>query len=308
MPNRNLLMVVVSASLGLSLSACGGDSVSSTPPPPPTPTPTPPPPTYIKLVDITGDRTFQTGGIQYDIDGSGAFSNGSVVNFSSGTTVAYTAATDTYTLTAPGGATTASFAPVNALPINPSQPNAQQWRVVNGTTTDILTLIVPSSSGGVPLSYMIIGSWGHQTPTGTTYRLSVGGSPTVATDMPKTGTANYSLAIGGGAKAGTTNYNLGGGNSTATFSANFGTGQITTALNLAGVPNGGTAITQFGTFNGTGTVTSSGPGFTGTLTGTNANGIFSGAFFGPQALEMGFTYFLSGTNFSAAGAGGGIKQ
>lgn len=126
--------------------------------------------------------------------------------------------------------------------------------------------------------------------------------------MPKTGTANYSLAIGGSANSNGTNYNLGNGNSTATFTANFGTGGITTTLNLAGVANGQTAVTSLGTFNGTGTISGTGPGFTGTLTGTSANGIFSGAFFGPQALEMGLAYYLNGANFSAVGAGGGIKQ
>lgn len=257
---------------------------------------------------MSGDRTFQTGGVQYDSDITG-LSNGTVVNFGSGTTVAYAAASDTYTLTAPGGTPTASFGPLNALPPNPNQPNTQQWRVMNGSTGDNLTLIVPTTSSGVPLSYTIIGIWNHLAPSGiTTNRLSIGGSPTVATDMPKTGTANYSLAIGGAARAGSTSYNLGGGNSTGTYSANFGTGQITTVLNLAGVPNGGTGVTSFGTFNGTGSVTAAGPGFTGTLAGTTANGIFSGAFFGPQALEMGYAYFLSGTNFSAVGTGVGIKQ
>jgi len=51
------------------------------------------------------------------------------------------------------------------------------------------------------------------------------------------------------------------------------------------VPNGGAGVANFGTFNGTGTLTGSGPGFTGTLTGTTANGIFSGGFFGPEAAK-----------------------
>lgn len=167
MSGRTILAAAMLAGMGLSLSACGDGSVNSTPPPAPTPTPTPPPPTYTKIADLTGDRTFQTGGVQYDAVNSG-FANGATANFGSGTTVAYTAATDTYTLTAPGGGTTASFAPSNALPPNPNTPNVQQWQVINGTTTDILTLIVPKNSAGVALSYMIIGTWGHVTPTATT--------------------------------------------------------------------------------------------------------------------------------------------
>ena len=170
MSNRKLVLVPVLGALSLGLSACGG-GVSSTPTPTPPPTPTPAPATYTKIADLTGDRTFQTGGMQYDSSTTGALSNGAVVNFGSGTTVAYTASSDTYTLTAPGGALTASFGPSNALPPNPNQPNTQQWRVVNGTTSDVLTLIVPSSSGGVPLSYTIIGIWNHLTPTAATNRL-----------------------------------------------------------------------------------------------------------------------------------------
>ncbi|MFM5918174.1 MAG: transferrin-binding protein-like solute binding protein [Novosphingobium sp.] len=304
MTGRKILAAGAVAGLGLSLAACGGGSVGSTPTP--TPTPTPPPATYTKLVDMSGDRTFQTGGVQYDADATG-FSNGTAANFGSGTTVAYTQATDTYLLTAPGGAVTASFSPANAQPPGPV-PNVQQWVKTSGTTTDVLTLIVPSNSSGVTLSYTIIGTWGHITPAGQTYRISVGGAPTIATDMPKSGSANYSLAIGGSANSNGTGYNLGNGNSTATFTANFGTGAINTTLNLGGVANGQTAVTSLGTFTGTGTITGSGPGYSGTLTGTSANGIFSGAFFGPQALEMGFTYYLKGATFSAVGAGAGTKQ
>jgi hypothetical protein len=66
--------------------------------------------------------------------------------------------------------------------------------------------------------------------------------------------------------------------------------------------------TNFGTFTGTGSVSSGGPGFSGTLTGTGANGIFTGLFLGPQAVEMGFGYVLSGPSFNAAGGASGIKQ
>ena len=106
----------------------------------------------------------------------------------------------------------------------------------------------------------------------------------------------------------TTTYSL-SGNSSGTFSANFVTGAINTTLTLAGTVAGSAAApVNFGTFTGTGTLTSGGPGYTGTLTGTPADGIFSGAFFGPQALETAFGYFLSGTKFSAAGGASGTKQ
>lgn len=301
MARRDLRAAGIVVALSVATAACGGGSggVNIAPTPPPAPA------SYTKLVDMTGDRTFKTGGVSYNNDTNNVLSNGTVLNSGSGVTVAYTASNDTYTLTAPGGAT-ASFSPANVVNPQPA-PNALQWRVVNGTSSDVLTLIVPSNGSGVPLSYTLIGAWNRYTPTGSTNYLAVGGSPTLVSDMPKTGTANYNMGLGGNANSNGTIYNL-NGNSTATFSANFGTGQITTALTLAGTPLGGAGVTPLGIFNGTGTITSGGPGFSGTLTGTPGNGIFSGAFFGPQALEVGFTYFISGTNFSAVGAGGGTKQ
>jgi hypothetical protein len=269
-------------------------------------TPTPPA-SYTKIADMSGDRSFQTAGIQYNTSATG-FSNAATFAFGGGVTVAYTAASDSYRLTAPDG-TTVTFDPSNAQP-TPAGSNSQFWLKTNGAIRDQFALTVPTVAG-VPLSYTVVGSWGHIDPATTTlFRLAVGGAPTLAGDMPKTGTATYSTALGGSAVVSgvTVPYSL-TGNSTTTFSANFGTGAISTLLTLAGTPaSGGSTVTSLGTFTGTGTIASSSPGFTGTLTGTNANGLFAGAFFGPQALEMGYDWSVAGTNFSAAGTVTGVKN
>src|SRR5262249_47517504 len=144
---------------------------------------------------------------------------------------------------------------------------------------------------------------------------AIGGVPTGASDMPRTGSATYSAGTGGAAFQKKTNYTL-RGNSTATFSANLASNSVATALALAGgaatgdppQPTPGPLV-QFGTFNGTGTISSSGPGFTGTLSGANGvTGNFSGAFFGPKALEMGYAWFLNGTGLNAVGSAVGVKQ
>lgn len=58
-----------------------------------------------------------------------------------------------------------------------------------------------------------------------------------------------------------------------------------------------------------GTISSAGPGFVGTLTGANGvAGGFAGAFFGPKALEMGSSWYLSGNDFSASGRMIGIRE
>lgn len=293
---------VSALAMGLALSGCGGGSGGLTSTPGPSVT-------YVKIADMTGDRTFQSAGIQYTTSATPGFNNATTQAFGSGVTVAYTASSDTYKLTAPDG-TTASFGPADAVAPGPTTPpNTQQWLRLNGNVRDSLFLIVPTVSG-VALSYTILGSWG-QLSTATAQsqnRLAVGGVPTIASDMPRTGSATYATAVGGAAAQGTTNYTL-NANSSATFSANFAANSVTTSLTLAGtaLPNGA-AVVPFGTFNGDGTISTSGPGFTGTLTGTGTTGAFSGAFFGPKALELGYDWFLSGGNLSAVGTVTGVKQ
>ena len=287
--------------MGLALAGCGGSGSAVVS------TPTPTPASYTKIVDMSGDRTFQTAGVQYTTSPQG-ISNGSSQAFGSGVTVAYTASTDSYRLTSPDGTTT-TFVPLDVVAPSPNAPNTQHWTKLGGLREDFF-LTAPTVNG-VALSYTIVGSWQRTTavPGQSDIRLAVGGAPTVASDMPRTGRASYSTAIGGAAAQNGAAYSL-SGPSSATFSANFASNSVTTSLTLAGTtpPLFGGTTTSFGTFNGTGTISSTGPGFLGTINGNNATGIFSGAFFGPQALEMGYDWFLSGGNFSAAGTVVGVKQ
>lgn len=290
-------LVLCAAALSLAACADGSSGIGSWS--------TSPPVTYTKIADMTGNRTFQTGGVTY----SGGFLNGSSQAFGSGTTVAYNAAADSYTVTAPGGATQ-TFTSADLQPPNQQQLNTVTYLKDTGQTHETLSLIAPTSGGNVPLSYTVVGTWStlnSSTMTATT-RVAVGGSPTLVGDMPKTGSASYSMGVGGAANSTGTNYTL-SGNSSATFTANFANGTVATALTLAGTPSaGGGAVENFGTFNGTGTIASGGPGYSGTLTGATANGVFSGAFFGPQALETAYGYNLNGVTFNAGGGATGIKQ
>jgi hypothetical protein len=295
--NGWLLLAIGAAALGGCGGGGTGGGVASAPTPPPT--------TYTKLADMTGNRTFETGGVTY----SAGFLNGSSQAFGSGVTVAYNAAADSYTVTAPEG-TTQTFGPADVQQINPQQPNFLTYTKDNGSTREALTIIAPFSGGNVPLSYTVIGTWNMvavSSSTSTT-RVAVGGVPTLASDMPKTGSASYSMGVGGAAGSNGTHYSL-SGNSSATFTANFGNASVATALTLAGTPSqGGGAVVNFGTFNGSGTIAAGAPGYSGTLTGSTANGVFSGAFFGPQALETAYGYNLNGATFNAGGAASGIKQ
>jgi hypothetical protein len=122
--------------------------------------------------------------------------------------------------------------------------------------------------------------------------------------MPKSGTANYQTAVHGVQIQAGAIYDLSTA-STATFSADFGAGTIATTLHLAGsrynpvtMTTGTEPPTDWGSYTGSGTIASGGPGFSGTLTSTpsssvSASGEFAGAFFGPQAKEMGYTWLLN---------------
>jgi len=293
------LLVLTSA-----LSACGdggSGGVSSTPPPPTY--------TYTKVADMTGDRTFRTGGIQYTVGTTPNFTNAQTVAFGSGPQISYTAATDTYTLTDSSGHT-ATFTPLNVVQ-NPTAPPGQvQWQSTNGSTVERFALSVPSANG-VPLSYAVIGNWSTTTVQNSgTVRLGFGGAPTQSGDMPRSGNATYSTGIGGALDQGGA-YSL-NANSTATFSANFASNTVSTSMTLVGVPSlliGGGNV-AFGTYTGTGTI--SGNAIAGTLTGGSMSGAFSGAFFGPQAAEFGSSWYLNGTiggtSANAVGSIYGIKQ
>ncbi len=300
----NRIWAAQASALGLAfaLAGCGGgDGGTASTPPPVTSG------SYTKIADMSGDRTFQTVSLQYNASGTG-FTNGATQAFGTGATVAYTEATDTYKLTAPDGST-ASFGPADVTAPPPSIPNSQQWSKVSGTKRDQLILAVPTVNG-VALSYTIFGSWmtADTATNQATFHLALGGAPTNAGDMPRTGSANYSAATGGAAIQGATSYSL-SGNSSATFSANFASNSVSTSLTLGGTSGGAAGpVTQLGTFNGTGTISASGPGFAGTLNGSGATGAFAGAFFGPRAVEMGYNWFVNGPSFSAVGTAVGVKQ
>lgn len=302
------LAPVSALALGLALAGCGGGGgggggVVSTPTSP----------TYTAIADMTGNRTFQIAGVQYNTSPSG-FTNGAVFLPGSGMTVSYTESSDSYQVSLPGGQSY-TFTPANLVNPQP-QANTIQYRKASGTVVEQLTLIAPTN-GSVPLRYTVLGTFlrgdSSANPPNTVW-VGAGGSPTIASDMPRTGTANYTVAVGGSAASGGSGYNL-SGNSTATFSANFGAGTVALGLTLAGTPlapGGGSAVTNFGTFSGNGNIAANSPAFSGVLAGTapgggSVNGNYAGSFFGPQAAEVGFAYVLTGSTFSGAGAGGGTK-
>ncbi len=269
--------------LGLLLSGCGGGgSVASTPAP-----------TYTKLANLSGNQTFQSAAIHFTFANSQSAGYSSQ-KYGSGVVIAYTASSDSYTLTAPDG-TTDTFSST-ATPPPGFTPPPNTVVLFGGSGSFSVTAPVVN---GVALSYTAIGSWNHIQNGVQSLYFAVSGVPTIVSDMPKSGSATYQTSLGGTAFAPGRSTPLSlQANSTATFSANFGAGTVATTLNLVGAGLNQPPV-NFGSYSGTGTITSGGPGFSGTLTSVagnqiSATGEFSGAFFGPQATEMGYAWYLAG--------------
>lgn len=289
--------------ISLALAGCGdGGGVASTPPPP----------TYQTLQQIAsqgGNSNFSTSGVQ--INATPSTSSASSNPYGSGVMVAYNASSQTYTLTAPDG-TTASFSPNNLYSAATTANSVQYIKSTGSGSSEVednLTLGT-ASVNGVALSYTMFGEWIHINASGLSVWLATGGVPTLASDMPKTGTATYSVAVNGGAQLGGQDYSVQPTNSSGTFSANFGAGTVATSLTLGGTPTvaGVGTATTFGTFNGTGTITTGGPGFTGTFSVGSNPSVFTGNFNGPQAAEVGYSWAINTGNFSASGITVGKKN
>ncbi len=301
--------------LALPLAACGGGDgggVASTPPP-----------TYTRLADLAGDQTLKTSGVSFTIltatpFSSGGYANGAIEDGSTGVTVAYNAAADSYTLTASDGASV-TFGPqdVSTGPGLVPEPDTgvDSWIKTGPGQTDTLLLGAPSVNG-VALSYTVFGTW-MRTTTTTTAHLAVGGVPTIVSDLPRSGTASYSTAVGGSVTS-TSSY-LFGPASTATFTADFGRKTVSTTITpvlLAPLVTSPFVVTPvaptIAPMTGTGTIGSATSTFSGTLAGGSGSGVFAGGFFGPKAAEMGYNFYFrddaAATPFSAIGFVAGVKR
>lgn len=276
-PGALALAPLALAPLALALAGCeGGGGVVSTPSFY----------NYQTLDQLAGNQTFQSAGVHWQ---SGP-SNRAADAFGAGLVFAYNAASDTFTVTPPGGAT-ASF---DSTTYQPTQSTLTSRVFVRGSgaTQQTLRLSRPTV-GGVTLSYLETASFLDGT-TATTWT-AVGGVPTQANDVPRSGTATYSAETGATVLANSLQYNaLPGAGSSATFSANFGASTVATSVHLVGMPTTAASPVDFGTFTGTGTISATGPGFTGSFANTTGAG-FSGAFFGPQAAEAAYAYNFIGT-------------
>ncbi|WP_336977927.1 transferrin-binding protein-like solute binding protein [Altererythrobacter fulvus] len=257
---------------------------------------------------LPADTAINTASFYGGVTLSGSVSGGRN-NYGSTVQVRYSVTTGKIEILKSGNAV-ASFLPSDLDTTNSGDGLAifqkGQVTIPLSTTTlpkEVLELHVPQI-GGVPLSYTRFGTYLNLNVSLLQQKIDplaafVFGQPTASGSMPTSGSATYRSDVYGAVFVpnGTSPslYAMGDGSGSATFSANFASGTVSTLINLAGndaLGSGGYAT--FGSVSGSGSILSGGPAFSGSLSGSGSGG-FTGAFFGPSAVEMGYVFNVQGT-------------
>ena len=177
-------------------------------------------------------------------------------------------------------------------------------------------LLLPLSSGNAfvqELSYSFYGGWYRWYNGNTAFDSGAfaGGSATLPSAIPTSGTATYTGTVfGSGSSGGVGGEYFFAGN--AQLSANFGPGGSGTVTStFSGLSGQGQFVPAFtpGNITGTETIAAGTNRFTGTVTGTSLatalTGTLNGAFYGPTAQEAAGSFKLTGAgNAFQAGAFG----
>lgn len=326
---RRSILIASTAAVLVVAGCSGGDDASPTPTPTasssasPSPSPTASP-TYTALpltaaaefftvssaLSYTGDAT--AGPVVLGAAGTDGFSNRVRLALQSTVTAAATGETVVREADLESRFTGADLLTVPAAGVTeyvyrettaPTTPGAfTQLELYNNTVRD------PSTPDSAPQGYLktfdrsSYAAWWRGDSTAGAKRITYGvyGYPTVASDLPKTGTATYTTIVAGRAVISPTT----GASSvdkltgTVTVSVNYATGLVTVTMDLSRVTAGGNVA--YGTFTGTGAIPVGSTQFTGSFgPGSTIGGTFQGVAYGSQATELGISFALSG----AVGAG-----
>lgn len=304
------------------LASCGGGDSGSTPPPTggggggggtPTPTPTPAP-SYQTIAQLTGDQRFSISCATYTFSRqfSPNFSSGSDVPFGNRGELRFAAApaTWTYAENPSDNPLNFTFGPADLVASPPANTTLYR-RTSAGRQTDLS--LRGAQQTGFSVEYLRVFLLTDITAVAApepdrSDRLCIYGVPTVAADtLPASATAYTSLNVLGTA----TRVNSGQrvqtyalGDSTATLSVNGTAGTVTMTIQLVGreiLPDGTLAATTIplpALTAGNGTIANRGTPAIRTFEGNFTTGgiqelssNFSGAFFGPQGREAGFSFF-----------------
>ena len=304
---RNYLgLLCVPAQLGLlTLAGCGASGGGPQPIPPP-----PPAPTYNNFNPL-GSTTFDASAarvkVEYRTGQPGTIVEKVVVPFSTTGSpngmLSYDAASKTYTFRG------SNFGPAELGGQGCVTGSAFDCYIRNVSTFPEMLLILKSGAAlnGQPnftLTYstFFFGSHSEMSPgpdqvATSTRSYGVTGFKTVPSDLPKTGTASYLhpqtyvewVSIDPRQSSSSTSHS-----GKANLTVDFGTGKVTTDLTL--IVAGPSSELQFGPYTGNGSIAKGTSVFSGNIGDNSYTGSFEGAFFGPQAAEMGYSFLLGKIN------------
>ena len=313
MPRKLIAYLALGASVLPLLTACGGGGSSGggiapiappppapTPPPPAPPPPPPSPASYPSFVAPGSSQqvTLEGGSFGSRYTSSASGSTPSVI------TVAARPADGTMAISfdpATGGYLVQDGARSQQFSASDAAPNMQFYgpafrtlaRGAGTKSSDYLS-VYRHGEAEVALTYTTLAAWtrqtitdsadGRSTDTRADTVLGVGGFPTLASDMPRTGQGSYSGLLHAYYVNGPAVENVTG---QSRLLVDFGAGSARADLILRGSSQESTMV-----LSGLGMI--SGSRFEGGLSGGAYNGGFAGGFFGPQAAEFGLSFSVTG--------------
>lgn len=328
------------AIIALALSGCGGsgaDTVQSTPPPPvavaptpapapaPTPAPTPapgktpisqeaapptlPPVTSGTLVDaLKTSADFRTGSTEviYDVGAQTVQSRNKAYGSSTSIRVYFDAASGKYIVSNIIGTAHRFPEGYNSSSGPPFASYGQN--AIDGVRR--LSILTPSPQNSkIALTYTSYGVWQFDSSDRSNIDPQINdnhffyfGIPTPVDGMPRTGSGDYTGVAQGVLFDPQSIYNLDG---SMTLGANFATGAIGTTLTLRGTNTTNGLLIIVPVLNGTATIGAGTNSFLGMLTTTDNSlaGSLQGAFFGPTAQEVGYSFAINSPDLSRVGGG-----
>ena len=320
MIRRSTVFKTAALSLAISLAACSGGTPAPTPTPTPTPTVTPSPtPASYATFPLTAATEFGTinsyasytgdplvGGLVLGVAGV----EGPSTRFRLAALADPTAATSTNAEVLRENTEETRFIAADLTAGTPPATTVTEYAFVqNGTTAgqtfrgEFLNNTVASkvtTDAGLALLRTSYAAYLRADSTAGAHRITYGvwGYPTLSTDMPAPTTAvpvvtgTYTSRIAGRGITAAGVVRLSG---TVTINVNFGTGAVAMTATVNTVGAGGVE-TFYGTYKGTGSIAVGATTFTGNFDATSPiPGNFTGAFFGPQAAELGLSFAASGS-------------
>lgn len=244
--------------------------------------------------------------IQYNLPYSSSALNWTGNQYIYGTKVIYDSATGTYTVRDTGSTTkTSTFTSANKTGV------VGDYTYYSKTSNGVTETFKVLNPGALGLTYVRYGKWRRTGISGNYFKNNdtyvVFGNPTPGSQMPHSGGATYSTVYDGTWIDKNGLYSVAG---TGTIDADFLHNSLNFGATLTGTPEAGGSAINFGTFAGTGSISSRGPTFSGSTTTYNSDGYamkINGGFYGTgadAASEVGGNFSLSG-NRSHNGSGTG---